>query len=302
MNTDFAVTSHDAFFAVELDDAFIPAAPTYFASKRLCIRALGGLLLVATSPLLFLLCCLVKLTSRGPAFYGQVRVGKDRREFKILKLRSMYTDAEHITGPTWCLPGDSRITPLGKWLRFTHLDELPQLINVVKGEMDLIGPRPERPEIIRSESLEKRVAGYHHRHRVLPGVTGLAQVTLPPDQTVHCVQSKVYMDLQYIKSASVSLDVRIVLCTALQMLGLPRARSVKWLRLESGEKRLAGSRAIADAPDSWARVSPLIPPSANGEPIAQVALAECGAAVHPHESPFRRSESAVGSVSQKYPR
>jgi lipopolysaccharide/colanic/teichoic acid biosynthesis glycosyltransferase len=207
------------------------------------VRLLGLILLIVLSPLILILCALVKLTSSGPAIFRQVRVGKGGRRFNLLKLRTMYDKAEEATGPVWCLPGDSRITPLGRMLRFFHLDELPQLVNVVRGEMDLVGPRPERPEIIASERLLDRVANYNDRHLVLPGVTGLAQINLPPDQTVDCVHRKVALDIEYIRTASLALDIRILTCTALRMLGVRYGIAVRYLRLDRPEIWRTGRRS-----------------------------------------------------------
>jgi lipopolysaccharide/colanic/teichoic acid biosynthesis glycosyltransferase len=225
-----------------------PVVSNYFRASTKATIVVGVALLAATAPLIAVLCVLVKLTSRGPAFYRQVRVGKHGKPFVMLKMRTMYQDAEHATGPTWCVPGDSRITPLGAWLRFLHLDELPQLVNVVRGEMALVGPRPERPEIIEAQRLEQRVPGYAYRSLVLPGVTGLAQVNLPSDQTIKCVSRKLALDIEYIETGSLSLDVRIVLCTALRMLGLQYGLGVKLL----GLSRKAEAASLPDSAYSLA--------------------------------------------------
>jgi hypothetical protein len=148
----------------------------------------------------------------------------------MFKIRTMYQDAESISGPTWCKPGDSRITPIGRVLRLLHLDELPQLINIVNGEMDLIGPRPERPAFVEMLALE--IPHYRERLQVLPGVTGLAQINLPPDETLNCVRKKLMLDRDYIRNAGLSLDIRILICTSLRMLGIRHGRAVRWFRLE----------------------------------------------------------------------
>jgi lipopolysaccharide/colanic/teichoic acid biosynthesis glycosyltransferase len=260
MDISSAASSHDGNCTVlGLDATNSPRLPRYFDGKAMGSRLAGGLLLVGAAPLVIILCALVKLTSRGPALYRQVRVGKDGRRFEILKLRTMYTDAEGATGPTWCLPADSRITPLGKWLRFTHLDELPQLVNVMRGEMDLVGPRPERPEIIEREELAIRIPGYHIRHRVRPGVTGLAQVNLPPDQTLDCVRAKVALDIEYVDTASLLLDLKIILCTAVQMTGLRRDLAARWLKVHRhGMNGIAAHRVLsADGhADQWSPEKP----------------------------------------------
>ena len=170
---------------------------TFPAAKEVLDYVVGVILLVLTSPLLLLLASLVKLTSRGPAFYSQVRVGKDGRLFRMLKLRSMYEDSEDQTGPVWAARNDPRITPLGRCMRKTHLDELPQLINVLRGEMSLVGPRPERPAFV--EQLCGHYKHYRRRMAVKPGITGLAQVRHPYDQSVAGVKRKLALDLLYIR-------------------------------------------------------------------------------------------------------
>jgi lipopolysaccharide/colanic/teichoic acid biosynthesis glycosyltransferase len=169
-------------------------------------------------PLIALCAILVKLTSPGPAFYSQVRLGKNGRPFHIYKLRTMRSDAEK-GGAQWCKPGDSRVTPLGKFLRASHLDELPQLWNVLRGDMSLVGPRPERPEFV--PSLERAIPLYRDRLLVKPGVTGLAQVQLPADTDLDSVRRKLAYDLYYIRTFTLWMDVRLILSTGLHMFGVP---------------------------------------------------------------------------------
>ena len=208
--------------------AVMPAR--HHARKVAIDRFIGVGLLVISVPILVALVVLVRMTSRGGAIYKQLRVGKDGREFWLYKIRTMYSDAEALGGPQWAKPGDSRITPVGRALRFLHLDELPQLINVVRGEMSLIGPRPERPEFV--EQLVQVIPNYRKRLMVLPGITGLAQINLPPDETLECVEKKVTVDCEYIENASPYLDVRILICTALRMLGVRHGRAPRWLGIE----------------------------------------------------------------------
>jgi lipopolysaccharide/colanic/teichoic acid biosynthesis glycosyltransferase len=177
------------------------------------------LLMIPVLPVVLLAALLVKLTSRGPAFYTQTRVGQNGRRFTILKIRTMIHNCESLTGPRWSMPGDPRITPIGWFLRVTHLDELPQLLNVLRGEMSLIGPRPERPEFI--PELERALPAYRQRLNVRPGVTGLAQVQLPPDTDLESVRRKLAHDLYYIRNLSPWLDVRLLLCTAFYAVGVP---------------------------------------------------------------------------------
>lgn len=207
------------------------AVPTYFAQRAPVARLLGAGLLVVFSPAILLSAVLVRLTSPGPALFRQKRLGKGNREFFVLKLRTMRVDAEQKSGPALCQPGDSRITPAGRLLRFLHLDELPQLLNVVRGEMCLVGPRPERPEIIECHQLNERVPGFAERTQVLPGITGLAQINLPADVTADCVIPKVKLDLEYIETANFGLDLRILLCTTMRMMGVRHGYAVKLLGL-----------------------------------------------------------------------
>lgn len=190
-------------------------------------------LLILFAPLIGLMAALVKLTSRGPAFYMQMRVGRNGRLFTIYKIRTMVDNCESLTGPRWSIPGDPRITWIGHFLRITHLDELPQLLNVLRGEMSLIGPRPERPEFL--PRLERALPAYRDRLMVRPGVTGLAQVQLPADTDLASVRRKLAHDLYYIKYLSPWLDLRLVLCTALYALGVPFRIAGKLLAVPNGE-------------------------------------------------------------------
>jgi lipopolysaccharide/colanic/teichoic acid biosynthesis glycosyltransferase len=181
---------------------------------------LAALMLVPALPLLVACVVLVRLTSRGPAIYTQARVGRGGVVFTLYKVRTMYHDCERLTGPTWCTPGDSRITPVGRVLRKLHLDELPQLFNVLKGEMSLVGPRPERPEIV--SRLREQVVGYDRRHAVRPGITGFAQIHLPPDSCVRSVRNKLVYDLFYVRHRSVRMELFVLFATGLKMFGLKR--------------------------------------------------------------------------------
>ncbi|HJZ56179.1 MAG TPA: sugar transferase [Gemmataceae bacterium] len=175
-------------------------------------------LLVLTLPLMLGCMLLVRLTSSGPAIYTQKRVGRGGRVFTLYKIRTMCHDCESLTGPRWSMPGDPRITPIGRLLRHLHLDELPQLINVLKGDMSLIGPRPERPEIVKK--LRQVVPGYDRRHAVKPGITGFAQIHLPPDSCVRSVKNKLVYDLFYIRNRGVRMELYILLATGLKLFGL----------------------------------------------------------------------------------
>jgi lipopolysaccharide/colanic/teichoic acid biosynthesis glycosyltransferase len=173
-------------------------------------------LLIALSPLIGGLALLVKLTSRGPAFYRQRRVGKNGRIYWMYKLRSMVHDCERDSGIVWSQPGDPRVTPVGRWLRDTHLDELPQLFNIISGSMTLIGPRPERPEIV--PHLQKRYPTYRTRLMVKPGLTGLAQMRLPADTELAAVRLKLAHDFYYVRNVSLLMDIRIAISTGMYFL------------------------------------------------------------------------------------
>jgi len=172
-----------------------------------CLTA--AILLVLFAPVIALCALLVKLTSRGPAFYLQERVGENGRIFRIIKLRTMQAHAEQQSGPVWS-PGrsDTRVTPLGRFLRSTHLDELPQLINVVRGQMSLVGPRPERPHFV--TRLKKTVPGYEERLKIKPGITGLAQVRAGYDHTLRDVRKKVKLDIMYMRKMCWWVDFVII--------------------------------------------------------------------------------------------
>jgi lipopolysaccharide/colanic/teichoic acid biosynthesis glycosyltransferase len=202
---------------------------SFFNRKYLLDQILGWTLLVPVSPLIAIFWLAVKVTSRGPGFYLQTRVGLRGRLFKIVKLRTMHCNAE-AAGIQWASKGDPRVTWLGRIMRRLHLDELPQLWNVARGEMCLVGPRPERPEIARS--LEKLIPGYQMRHLVKPGVTGLAQVNLEPDSNINLTRKKQILDLRYIAKASVWLDARLLFATFLRIFGIKGERAMRWNFLE----------------------------------------------------------------------
>ena len=191
--------------------------------------ALATIALVVLSPLMLLIAIVVKLTSRGPAFYTQTRVGLDRRHpgigaenrrraldlggkpFTIYKFRTMYADAERQTGAVWASKDDVRVTPVGRFLREYRLDELPQLFNVLKGEMNIVGPRPERPTIF--AELTQNISEYPLRQRAKPGITGLAQINQHYDECLDDVRKKVQYDLEYIQRQGLLEDLKIMLKT-----------------------------------------------------------------------------------------
>jgi len=167
-----------------------------------------AMLIVASIPM-SVIALLIKISSRGPVFYKQTRVGMDQREFEMLKFRTMKFDAEQDNKPQWSKPGDSRRTVVGKFLRSTSLDELPQLINVLKGQMSLVGPRPERPHFVKQFSEEHRQ--YMLRHKVKSGLTGWAQIHGLRGDT--SLRKRLVYDLYYVRSWSFGLDLWILLRT-----------------------------------------------------------------------------------------
>ncbi|MGH7559489.1 MAG: sugar transferase [Gemmatimonadales bacterium] len=204
------------------------AVREHWARRALNIAvALVGMAI--TAPLWIVIGALVKLTSRGPIFHTQIRVGRDSRNtgfwkedprrrhdmggrpFTIYKFRTMYVEAEQKTGAIWATKDDPRVTVLGRFLRQYRLDELPQLLNVVLGDMNIVGPRPERPSIF--ETLRGSVQDYSLRQRARPGITGLAQVSQQYDSCLADVQRKVEYDLEYIRRAGFWQDLRIMVRT-----------------------------------------------------------------------------------------
>ncbi|MFO1020265.1 MAG: sugar transferase [Planctomycetales bacterium] len=202
----------------EWNDRKDPEDFSGFPGASLLDRSVALLLLILAAPLIGILYVLVRMTSAGPGLYSQRRVGLRGKEFRIYKLRTMTWDCERHTGAVWAKPQDPRVTRIGYWLRKTHLDELPQLWNVVRGDMSLVGPRPERQEIM--QRLVPQIPEYPERLKLMPGVTGLAQVCTHADQTIQDVELKLAYDLVYLERRSLSLDARIVLCTGLKVLHL----------------------------------------------------------------------------------
>jgi lipopolysaccharide/colanic/teichoic acid biosynthesis glycosyltransferase len=215
----------------EADD-LAEVAP-YHARKRAIDIALASTASLLLLPLAAIVAVAVRLDSRGPVLYAQERVGLDRRRgngptpirgnrrkrqgfgkpFTIYKFRSMVTDAERHTGAVWAQEKDPRCTRVGAFLRRSHLDEIPQLINVLRGEMSMIGPRPERPQLF--GNLVAQIPQYALRCRTLPGITGIAQVKNGYDDSLQSAARKVQYDLYYIRRASPWMDLRILMGTAL---------------------------------------------------------------------------------------
>jgi lipopolysaccharide/colanic/teichoic acid biosynthesis glycosyltransferase len=211
--------------ATQADD-ILPRERSEFANRALNV-VIASLALAAVSPVLAVVALLVRVTSKGPILYTQTRVGVDRRfrqnstydrraydhggkPFRIYKFRSMRVDAERH-GPVWASPDDGRVTPIGALLRKSRLDELPQLYNVLRGDMNIVGPRPERPKIV--AEMRETIPEYQMRQRVKPGITGWAQVNQAYDISVDDVRRKVQYDLEYLRRQCMLEDLRIMSMT-----------------------------------------------------------------------------------------
>lgn len=173
-------------------------------------------------PICILAAVAIKLTSRGPVFFLQERIGQDGRPFKLVKFRTMRTDAESVSGPVWAQKNDSRVTTVGRFLRLTRIDEIPQFWNILGGQMSFVGPRPERPHF--TAQLANEVPFYPLRHTVKPGLTGWAQVRHPYGASIEDAQEKLRYDLYYIKNMNLLFDLNIILRTVAVILGGKGAR------------------------------------------------------------------------------
>jgi exopolysaccharide biosynthesis polyprenyl glycosylphosphotransferase len=182
----------------------------YSKVKRIVDVAISTILLIITSPLFLIITIIIKISSRGPIFYVQERSGLDEKRFKLIKFRTMVNNAEE-NGPQWASENDPRVTRVGKILRKLRLDELPQLINVLKGDMSLIGPRPERDYFIRE--LKAKIPYYSLRFYVKPGITGWAQINYRYGASLEDAIEKLAYDIYYIKNMSLLLDISIILKT-----------------------------------------------------------------------------------------
>jgi exopolysaccharide biosynthesis polyprenyl glycosylphosphotransferase len=202
------IKNSEQFYSYEVtNDERLNSFRFYLLLKDAFSLVLAIIALVITTPIILIFCLVIKLESKGPAFYTQERVGINGRTFSVIKLRSMYIDAE-IMGAQWATKNDSRVTKTGAFIRKTRIDEIPQLINVLKGEMSLIGPRPERP--IFTAQFSEQIPGFLNRLKVKPGITGWAQVNGGYDITP---KEKLELDLFYIRKFSLWLDFKILLKT-----------------------------------------------------------------------------------------
>lgn len=225
-------------------DSCVPTA--YFRVKPFFELVLTLMCLGLILPLLATIALLILVLDGRPIFYRQLRVGKNQSRFFIWKFRTMRPDAEKGTGPVWSSKSDSRVTQIGRWLRATHLDELPQIFNVIVGHMHLVGPRPERPEFV--ENLSKDIPGYHRRHLVRPGITGLAQVMQGYDSCIDDVSRKVSLDVTYIRSATLFRDIKILFLTVPYVVG--EVWSVFLRKMRAREQKAPAAMVIESAQKS----------------------------------------------------
>lgn len=214
----------------EVDDRSRRISRVEEVALRVFNMIVAAVALVLLSPIILIIAVLIRIDSPGPVFYDQVRVGLDRRThegqreavgrrvsdiggkpFEILKFRTMTTNAEESSGPVWASDDDPRVTRVGRILRRTRLDEIPQFWNVLRGEMSIVGPRPERPAFV--QQLREEIEGYPLRQQVPPGITGWAQINRPADKSVDDVRQKVDFDLEYLDRRSVWFDLWIMLKT-----------------------------------------------------------------------------------------
>jgi exopolysaccharide biosynthesis polyprenyl glycosylphosphotransferase len=193
-----------------------PMKPWESSIKRLLDMSVSALVLLLGAPLWIAVSIAIRLDSPGQSVFRQERVGRNGRLFTMFKFRTMTNDAESDTGPVWASEDDPRYTSIGRWLRRTRIDEVPQLLNVLKGDMSLVGPRPERQYFV--DKLVKEIPLYKRRLRVKPGITGIAQVKWKYDQTVEDVRQKVKYDLFYISNMSLGMDLKILFATVRIML------------------------------------------------------------------------------------
>jgi len=193
-------------------DGFHIGSATNAVLKRALDITASVLLLLLTLPTLLVAAIAIKLDSKGPILYRQERIGRRGQIFHIAKFRTMRVDAEQMSGPQWASVDDPRVTRVGRFLRRMRIDELPQILNVLRGEMSFVGPRPERPHFVRHLAAE--IPFYQERHRVRPGITGWAQINYPYGASIEDAREKLSYDLYYIKNFSFLFDLLIILSTA----------------------------------------------------------------------------------------
>jgi sugar transferase (PEP-CTERM system associated) len=192
-------------------DGFRAGQRVSILTKRIFDVLVSGLLLLTTAPFLIITAIAIKLTSKGPIFYAQERVGQFGQLYKVLKFRSMSVDAEKDGKPKWAAAGDARVTPVGRIIRASRIDEIPQIMNVFRGDMSFVGPRPERPFFV--DQLTRKISFYAERHVVKPGITGWAQINYPYGASIEDARHKLEYDLYYVKNYSIFLDLLILIQT-----------------------------------------------------------------------------------------
>jgi lipopolysaccharide/colanic/teichoic acid biosynthesis glycosyltransferase len=215
---EIVVRKHYHYFCGVENSPPFKASTTYLTVKRYfdIFAAIIGVILF--SPLFLIVAILIKLDSKGTVFFSQERVGKKGRIFRIHKFRTMVQDAERKIGPVWAKKEDPRLTLVGKVLRKSKIDELPQLFNVIKGDMSLVGPCPERPCFV--QQFAEIIPGYDRRHDVIPGITGLAQLSLGYNSTPYDIYRQLRYDITYIKKMGMAIDLRLLVETFLALVFL----------------------------------------------------------------------------------
>jgi len=211
-----AVNKHYRYLHGLAETKYVCPPKWYLVTKRVMDVCVGILGLIMLSPLFLVLSFLIKLSSPGPIYFSQLRVGKKGKLFKMYKFRTMVADAEKKTGPVWATKNDPRVTEIGRFLRKSKMDELPQLLNLVRGEMSMVGPRPERPFFV--DQFSKIVPGYTYRLEVTPGLTGPAQLRNGYDSSAMDVIRKLRYDASYVKKIRLSMDIGLIASTFMSVL------------------------------------------------------------------------------------
>ncbi len=206
-----AVKKHITYLKEVKEMEVVNPSKYYLFAKRSIDIIFGLFGLILLSPLILIVAILIKLDSEGPVFYLQERVGKKGKIFKIYKFRTMKKDAEEKTGPAWATENDPRITYIGRMLRKTKIDEIPQFINLIMGNMSLVGSRPERPCFV--DKFKEYIPGYERRLDVLPGITGIAQLRNGYDENARKLIRKLRFEITYIKKMSLSMDIKLIIET-----------------------------------------------------------------------------------------
>ncbi len=234
----------DAFAAVCTVEPHRDDVAAYFNYKPWIDRVITAMLMILALPVMVVVGLAILVRDGRPILYCQTRVGKAGRLFRIWKFRTMQRDAESQTGAVWSCVSDPRVTRLGWWLRSSHLDELPQLFNVLTGDMNLIGPRPERPEFV--SELAREVPFYLERVKVAPGLTGPAQIRTGYDHSLADVRSKVLIDIEYLKSTSFLNDMKLLAQTCTYIVGhLREIRSGKKPAPQMAKQRIANATFVS---------------------------------------------------------